>query len=109
MADLGDEVTRRVPYCSNAEGGTPALREPTPYEVDDFQAIAIGEVGIGPLCPRDDVEVQFDGDAVLLHAKVFDQIGQGDGGEVLLLAVDGELHCGSILARNRGMGKSTTL
>jgi len=72
MADLRDEVTRGVPahplradtlrtaggpVPSEAEG-TPVLRNPSAaYEVDDFQLVALGEVGFGPLAPRDNIAI----------------------------------------------------
>ncbi len=64
MADLGSEVTRGVPCGSlqgraalRAAGGTPTLGETAPYEVDDFQAVALGQIGFRPLASRDDVAV----------------------------------------------------
>jgi len=71
MADLGSEVTRGVPgvgFCRwrrfgfaqdgpRTEGGTPALRDPSPYEVDDFQVVALDQIGFRPLVSRNDVAV----------------------------------------------------
>ncbi len=64
MAELEDGVTRGVPG-SAPEGGRPrdsrrtlALRlSSAAHEVDDFQLVAFGEVGVGPLAARDDVAV----------------------------------------------------
>jgi hypothetical protein len=105
MADLGGEVTRGVPRIA-CEGGTPALQRPSAaYEVDDFQLIAFRQLGFGPLLARDDISVQLDGYAVLFHAQLFNQLGQGSGGEVLFLAVDNQLHLRSIFASYAGEGK----
>jgi hypothetical protein len=58
--------------------------------VDDFQLIALLELGGGPAVPGNDVEVEFDGDSIGLHAEGFDESGEsGVGGiEGFRFAVD---------------------
>lgn len=80
MAELGDGVTRGVPALRlglqdalRTTGGALALRNPSAaYEVDDFQLVAFGQVGFGPLLAWDDAAVQLYRDAVLFHAELFD-------------------------------------
>ena len=79
---------------SGQPAGTPALPKPSAAdEVDDLQLIAIGQLGCGPLLPRDDVAIPFHGHAILLHAELFDQHRQGDRSEALFLPVDDDFHC----------------
>jgi hypothetical protein len=100
MEILGGWVTSGVPGGPHSEGGTPSgqpagrrrYETSAAYKVDDFQLIAFGQVGFGPLIPWDDVAVQFYGDPVLLHAQVLDQPSQRDCSEGLFLAVDDYLH-----------------
>jgi hypothetical protein len=68
--------------------------------VDDFQLIALGKMSFGPAVAGHDVAIQFDGDTVLLHAELFDQIGQGKRGVVVRLTIDCEFHAILIFARN---------
>jgi hypothetical protein len=62
--------------------------------VDDLEFIALVESGVGPAVAGDDVAIQFDGDAVGLHAKGFDQRGEGGnrGIECSFFSVDVEFH-----------------
>ena len=64
----------------------------TSNEVHNLQTITLDKVGLGPLLPGDNIEVQFYGHAVLLHAQLFDQQGQSNWGEAALLAVNYEFH-----------------
>jgi hypothetical protein len=73
-------------------GGTPALRKSPTYEVDDFQAVALGQFGFCPPGSRDDIAVQLYGYAVLFHTELFDQQSQGGWGEGLFLPVDDNFH-----------------
>jgi hypothetical protein len=69
-------------------------------EVDDLQAVFIVKFGGTPALAREDVEIQFDGDAVVLHAEVFDERGDGERvGKLALLAVDLKSHQASILTK----------
>jgi hypothetical protein len=47
-------------------------------EVDDLEAVAFGKKRGGPAVAGDNVAVEFDGNAVRLHAELFDQGGQGE-------------------------------
>jgi hypothetical protein len=66
--------------AGGAEGGTPALRKSPAYEVDDLEAVAFSQVGLCPLCSRNDIAVQLYGYAVLFHAELLYEQSQGDGG-----------------------------
>jgi len=71
----------------------PALRRASAaYEVDDFQFVAFRQVRLLPFCSGDDLAIQFDRYAVLLHAEVFDELCQGCRVTGLFLAVDGDFH-----------------
>jgi hypothetical protein len=72
---------------------TPALRKSAAHEVNDFEAVAFGHVGLCPLCPGDDIAIQLYGYAVLFHAELFDQQSEGGGSEGLFLPIDYDFHC----------------
>jgi hypothetical protein len=66
-------------------------------EVDDLETVAFGEKRGGPAVAGDNVAVEFDGNAVRLHAELFDQGGQGElvAGKLALFAIDEQTHgCG---------------
>jgi len=66
---------------------------PAPDEVDDLQAIGVGELGLRPAIAGDDVAVQFYGDAVGFHAELFNERGEGEWAvEVARVSVDVEEH-----------------
>ena len=66
------------------------------YEVGDFQVIAVVEGCPWPLCARNDVAVELDGDSIAFHAELFDELGQGErSGKRLLFAIDGKAHTDS--------------
>jgi len=54
----------------------PIELEAAAHEVDDFQPVAFVEVGTAPFVAGSDFTVEFDGDAVGLHAELFDEGGQ---------------------------------
>jgi hypothetical protein len=59
------------------------------YEVDDFQAVAFGQIGFRPLIAGDDGSIQFDGYAIGFHSELVDESGEAERGcEVLSFAVD---------------------
>jgi hypothetical protein len=61
--------------------------------MDDFQAVTMGEGCCKPFIAGNYAPVEFDGDAVGLHAELFDEIGEGKRAvEVAAGAVDDELH-----------------
>ena len=66
------------------------MKSAAAYEVDDFQFVSVVERGLGPLIAGDDVAVEFDGEAIGLHAEGLDQGGQGCGLGGLRFAVDGQ-------------------
>jgi hypothetical protein len=43
--------------------------------VHNFKFVAIAKTGVGPAIPRHNVAIQFDGDAIGLHAEGFYQSG----------------------------------
>ena len=63
-------------------------------EMDDLEAVAFGEQRGGPAVAGDNVAVEFDGNAVRLHAELFDQGGEGEpvGGKLALFAIDEQTH-----------------
>jgi hypothetical protein len=63
-------------------------------EMDDLEAVAFGEERGGPAVAGDNVAVEFDGNAVRLHAELFDQRRQGEaaGGKLPLFAIDEQTH-----------------
>jgi hypothetical protein len=67
-------------------------------EVDYFQAVAFGELSLGPLAAGDDVAVQFDGYSIRFHAERFHQRRQRKfsaawvGGEDAFFSIDVQLH-----------------
>jgi len=66
-------------------------------EMDDLEAVILGEKRGGPAVAGDNVAVEFDGNAVRLHAELFDQGGQGElvAGKLALFAIDEQTHgCG---------------
>jgi len=70
--------------------------------------IAFVERRVGPAIARDDVAIEFDGDAVRLHAEVIDECGESEWGrnarEVSIFAVDAEFHAVSVLSHEKFAG-----
>jgi hypothetical protein len=65
--------------------------------MDNFQFIAVGEWGSIPTIPRNEVAVEFDGDAVGLHAELLKEIGKRrNRAKFAVFAVDGEFHSGGV-------------
>ena len=46
-------------------------------EVNDLKAIAVMQLGFGPLRARHDFAIQFDGHAISLHPKFLDELSHG--------------------------------
>ncbi len=62
--------------------------------MDDFQFVAITELGCCPTVARNEVTVEFDGNTVGLHAEVRKKSREaGNCGEFAVFAVDSEFHC----------------
>ena len=61
-------------------------------EVHDLECVALGELCVGPAIARDDLAVEFDGDAVGLHSEFFHEGGERGSRGGSLFAVDGEGH-----------------
>ena len=62
-------------------------------EMDDLEAVRIGELGLGPAIAGDDAAVEFDGDAIGFHAEFFDESREGERAvEVARFAIDVENH-----------------
>jgi len=49
------------------------------YEVHDFQAVAIVELGLGPVVAGDNIAVQLHCYTIGLHPKEVHQCGEGEG------------------------------
>jgi hypothetical protein len=63
------------------------------YEVDNFQTIAIGQVGSLPLLSGNDAAVQLHGDAIRFHVQLVDKTGEIEGrSEIARFAIDLQLH-----------------
>ena len=45
-------------------------------KVNDFQPVAFAKLRLGPLFARHNVAIEFDGDAILLHAQLLHQRGE---------------------------------
>ena len=67
------------------------------YEVDDLKFVAIIEDSVGPAVSRDDVAIQFNGDAVRFHPEHLYESAQCEGSwrvrELPFFAIDVEFHC----------------
>lgn len=63
-------------------------------EVNDFQPVAVFELGFEPAIAGNDVAIQFHGHAVGLHAEEFYECsqGEGSGGKVTLFSIDVKFH-----------------
>jgi len=65
-------------------------------EMNDFQTVAIGELGLGPAIARHDIAIQFHGHAVGLHTQRFNQCCQSKWGrliaEIAFFPIDIEFH-----------------
>ena len=46
-------------------------------EVDDFEFVAIGELGFGPAVAANEFAIQFDGDAIGFHAELCNKFREG--------------------------------
>jgi hypothetical protein len=65
----------------------------------DLQPVAVGEAGVGPVRPRDNVAVEFYRHAIALHAKLLDQGSQSERSvEAALVPVDHQFHLMWIVA-----------
>ena len=68
-------------------------------ELHNLQLIAFGKLGLGPVLPRDNVAVQFNRDAIGLHAQLLDEAGKREWNvEAALFPVDDQFHLHRILA-----------
>lgn len=63
-------------------------------EVNDFQPIAVFELGFEPTIAGNNVAIQFHGHAIRLHAEEFYECsqGEGSGGKVTLFSIDVKFH-----------------
>ena len=73
---------------SRFENGMPNP-DPPPTKWTISRPVSIVQPGLGPLLTRDNLAVQFNRDAVGLHAELFDERAQSFGGKNLALAIDG--------------------
>ncbi len=62
------------------------------HEVNDFQLVAVLECCGFPVGARDDVAIEFDGDAIAFHLQFGNELGDVGGGDLALFAVNSELH-----------------
>ena len=72
------EVNKRFQQAGLTRGvpGSRSLKEAATDEVNDFQPVPFPEGRLGPQLARDDVVIEFDGDAILLHAQLLYQGGE---------------------------------
>ena len=61
------------PVCQLETGNWKLLLSPAD-KMNNLQPIAVSERSLGPLRTRDDLAVEFDCDAVALHAELLDQL-----------------------------------
>jgi len=72
-------------------------------KLNDFQPVAFPKGRLRPLVARDDLAVQFNCNAILLHAQLLYQGGKRQGGcEIAAFAIDLKFHLTWIFAV-RGM------
>jgi hypothetical protein len=65
----------------------------TADEVHDFQPVAFRKFRFRPQFAADDLAIQFDGNAVLLHAEFFEKSSERDIAiKILIIPVDDEFH-----------------
>jgi hypothetical protein len=66
----------------------------TADKVDEFESVSLMEAGVCPAVSGNNVAIQFNGDAIGLHAERFDESGQGQnlGIESSFLSIDVEFH-----------------
>ena len=65
----------------------------SPHEMDDLKFVSIVEFSCWPGRTRNDVVIEFDGDAIGLHAEMIDKRGETQAvRKGLCVAVDRELH-----------------
>ena len=64
------------------------------HEVDDLEFVAIVQSSVRPAIARDDVAIQFDGDAVGFHGEGFYQSGESGNRRIegSFFSVDLEFH-----------------
>lgn len=104
ITDLGKSVTRGVPPEENLSSAAD--------EVDDLESIAVGEIGRCPFIAGNDLAIEFNRNAVLLHPEVLEKHCQRlDRGKLAGLAVDLEIHGESLgfnLAKPKLAGGGTS-
>jgi hypothetical protein len=69
----------------------PALLTTT-YELDDLKPVSFGERGFYPAITWDDIAVQLNRDAVVLHPQLVYKLGKVCRREFPLFSIDGEGH-----------------
>jgi hypothetical protein len=71
-----------------SDGGSraPAIQKElaTTYELDDFQTVAVGDLGVVPFGFGKDLEIVFDSDAAAVESELREK--SGDGGALVSLA-----------------------
>src|SRR5947209_5926516 len=62
-------------------------------EVHDLELVAFAESGFSPFGALNDRAIEFDGDAIGLHAQRTDELSKGEGlVEVPMITIDAYLH-----------------
>src|SRR5436190_9130041 len=71
--------------------------------MDDFEFVAAGQLSRGPAVPRNELAIEFNRNAIWLHAKLVQERGDsGDRTELAILAVDGEHHSAAVTRQASG-------
>lgn len=79
---------------------------PAAYEVDDFELIAVGEMGLVPAVAGKEVAIEFYGYAVSLEVEFGEEKGDCEvGAEFPVFAVEGEFHSATVACSGVGLGK----
>jgi hypothetical protein len=77
-------------FCKSGSRAAAVQKElATTYELDDFQAVAVGDPGAVPLGFGEDLEIVFDSDAAAVEPELREKNGDGGAlGSLAGLAVD---------------------
>ena len=79
------------------------MASPAADEMDDFEFVAAGQLSRGPAVPRNELAIEFNRNAIWLHAKLVQERGDsGDRTELAILAVDGEHHSAAVTRQASG-------
>jgi len=71
--------------------------------MDDFEFVAVGKLGFIPTVPRNELAVEFHGNAVRFHAELLKEIGKRrKRAKFAVFAVYGEFHSATVARQTGG-------